>query len=131
MTVPVPSDATGAEIWFYSSNLMSCSSWDSRFGQNYWYGVAGPIKLVDNVHRRTGAVSALEMVNSVAELTTKVMHALGAPPATSGEELQTLLSVKAWVRNVAYEKNVWIDVHVFDGSSDRIHAEAFTLSRAE
>ena len=25
------------------------------------------------------------------------------------------------------EKNVWVDVHVFDGSSDRIHAETFTL----
>jgi len=37
VSVPIPSDATEAELWFYSSNIMACSAWDSHFGQNYLY----------------------------------------------------------------------------------------------
>src|SRR5262245_20786452 len=51
-SVPIPSDATEAELWFYTSNIMACNAWDSRFGQNYSYRVAGPAKPVDNARYR-------------------------------------------------------------------------------
>ena len=127
LSVPVPFDATAVELWFYSYNSMGCTSWDSRFGQNYWYKVAGPVKAVDNVYLRAEAVASLEMVNSVQESASKIMHSFGVPPSPSGGELQTILALKAWCRNVAYEKNVWVDVHLFDANSARIHAETFTL----
>jgi len=125
-SVPVPSDATEAELWFYSSNIMACSAWDSRFGQNYLYRVAGPAKPVENVRYREGAVTNLEIVNVFQESATKVRHYFDPPPS-AGSELQTRLLLTAWVRNVAFAKNVWVDVHVFDGNDDRIHAETFTL----
>jgi hypothetical protein len=47
-----------------------------------------------------------------------------------GWDLQTVLTMTAWVRNIAYAKNVWIDVHVFDGVDDLVHSETFTLRYA-
>jgi hypothetical protein len=35
--------------------------------------------------------------------------------------------VKAWVNNVAYAKNVWLDVHVFDHYDGLIHSATFPL----
>jgi hypothetical protein len=128
--VPVPSDATLAELWFYSSNIMACSAWDSRFGANYWYRVGGPTRPVDNVRSREGAIPSLGLVNAFQESATQVRHYFDPPPA-SGSELQTRLVLKVWVSNVAFEKNVWVDLHVFDGNDARIHAETFTLHYLE
>ena len=40
--VSVPFDAAEAELWFHNFYQVSshCDAWDSRFGQNYWFGVA-------------------------------------------------------------------------------------------
>jgi hypothetical protein len=37
----VPADAQRVEMWFLNDYRVSstCESWDSRFGQNYWYEV--------------------------------------------------------------------------------------------
>ena len=44
--------------------------------------------------------------------------------------MQTLGSITVWVANLAYAKNVCIDVRVFGGDDERIHAETFTLPYA-
>ncbi|MCU1294581.1 MAG: hypothetical protein JWP08_3431 [Bryobacterales bacterium] len=36
-----------------------------------------------------------------------------------GRELDTRSSLKAWVRNLAVERRVWVDVHVFDEAGAR------------
>ena len=39
--VNVPSDAMQVEMWFHNYTTLGhgCESWDSRYCQNYWYGV--------------------------------------------------------------------------------------------
>jgi hypothetical protein len=130
--VRVPLDAERVELWFhnffvYSVGDRHCSAWDSRFGQNYWYNVSrrGPTQPVSY---RTGAIPSLEMVNVFAVSVSK--RNVFPQPSTGprgGTDLQTQLQLKAWVRNVAYVKNVWIDVHVFDGADTLIHSETLTL----
>jgi hypothetical protein len=42
--ITVPMDAIRVELWFHTFSEWptggSCSAWDSRFGQNYWFDVA-------------------------------------------------------------------------------------------
>lgn len=39
--VNVPSDAASVEMWFHNYTTLGhgCESWDSRYCQNYWFGV--------------------------------------------------------------------------------------------
>jgi hypothetical protein len=127
LEVPVPLDAEQVELWFQYTDLLQCSAWDSRFGQNYWFGVTrrGPVQPVSP---RTGAIPSLEMVNVFGSSAAKV-NAFPARPSgpREGSDMQTSLTVTAWVSNVAYAKNVWVDVHVFDGGDGLIHSETLTL----
>lgn len=122
--VNVPADATEAEIWFLNRNAFGCMAWDSQFGNNYRFEVAqaGPAQ---PVMFRTGAERSLEMVNVFRADVSKTQRTFGSGP---GSELETHLSLKAWVRNVAYQKNVWIDLHVFDPNDNLVSAQTLTLS---
>jgi Family of unknown function (DUF6209) len=128
LEVRVPLDATQAELWFSNTDVMGCTAWDSRFGENYWFDVAaaGPSRPVSY---RTGAVPSLEMVNLLGVSADK-QNTFPQPPAGSraGTDLETMLAVEAWVANVAYQKNVWIDVHVFDQDDVVCHSETLTLA---
>src|SRR5262245_57720905 len=44
LALKVPLDSTDVELWFqnHSQTSSPCGAWDSRFGQNYWFGVEGP-----------------------------------------------------------------------------------------
>jgi hypothetical protein len=125
----VPLDAVQVELWFERHSIASehCQVWDSRFGQNYWYGVArrGP---TEQVGYRFGAIPRLDMVNV---FTVGAEKRDGFPPPPTGgkvgTDLETLLHITVWVKNAAYAKNVWMDVHVFDGSDHLVHAETFTI----
>jgi hypothetical protein len=64
---------------------------------------------------RPGAVPSLEMVNVFEE-------ALSAP---------TRLLTKAWVRNVAYDKKVWLDVDLIGRSGEPLHSETLPLRYVE
>jgi hypothetical protein len=105
---------------------MGCSAWDSRFGQNYRFPVAGPTKPIDHVIQRSSSLPALDTINAFDESATKVLHYFDVRPE-NGRELQTHLSVNAWVRNIAFDKNVWVDVHVLDVHDTRVHAGTFNL----
>ena len=65
------------------------------------------------------------MVNVVNWTVTKLSTALGA--SSEGSELETHLSLTAWVKNIQYQKNVWIDFHVFDSDDNLVHAESVPL----
>jgi hypothetical protein len=44
--------------------------------------------------------------------------------------MQTHLHVEAWLKNLAYAKNAWIDVHVLDGAGALLHGETLALRYA-
>jgi hypothetical protein len=77
---------------------------------------------------RADAIPSLQMVQ-VFEDTVFKKNVFPRPPSgpRQGSDWQTFLTVKAWVKNVAYSKNVWVDVHVFDSGHQLIHAETLTL----
>jgi hypothetical protein len=52
---------------------------------------------------------------------------LGGRPA--GDAIA--LSIIAWVRNVSYDKDVWVDVNVLEDGESVLHAEAVPLSFQE
>jgi hypothetical protein len=131
LAVPVPADATQAELWFHNTDVFGCSAWDSRFGQDYWYDVArhGPLQ---PVAYRLGAFPSLGMVNIIAEAATKRnVFPRRTPELAGGSDFQTWLTLTAWVNNVAFTKNVWIDVHVFDAADALLHSETLTLKYRE
>jgi hypothetical protein len=125
LNIRVPADATQAEMWFQNTSMFGCSAFDSQFGNNYHFAVdqAGPAQ---PVMYRSGAVRSLEMVNVFTEEITKIRHMLGKAPS-AGSQLETHLDLTAWVKNVAYNKNVWVDLHVFDQDDNRVNADTLTL----
>jgi Family of unknown function (DUF6209) len=125
-TVRIPADATQAELWFQNTNIFGCSVFDSQFGNNYRFVVdrAGPAQ---PVMYRDGAGRSPEMVNVFTEKIAKVKHSFGSNPA-AGSELETHFDLTVWVSNVAFEKNVWVDFHVFDQDDNRVNADTLTLS---
>ena len=125
--VEVPPDAMAAEMWFQNTGIFGEQAWDSRYGQNYWFGVAqaGPAQPVSF---RTGAIKDLSMVNVLSSNGDKVRRSIGS---SQGSQLETDLNLSVWVRNVQYEKNVWIDYHVFDDQDNLVHAETIPLHYRE
>jgi hypothetical protein len=83
---------------------------------------------LDSVAYRQGAVPRPDMVSVVDETATKEN---AKPPGPTGDaaglELETKLSVKAWVRNVDPTKYSWVDLHVFDENDQLIRAETRAL----
>jgi hypothetical protein len=75
---------------------------------------------------RAGAERNPDMMNIFAETVSKEKHLLGSNPL-SGSEFRTHLSLTAWVRNIAYEKNAWVDLHVFDSDDNLVRANTLTL----
>jgi Family of unknown function (DUF6209) len=134
LDLSVPTDATRAEIWFHGFYQTSTrgDSWDSRFGDNYWFEIAGPAPRVpaQPVSYRVGALTRPDVVN-VMEHRAEKANAFsvpqgGGPPA--GTNLQTSLTVRVWVQESPYGANAWIDLHVFDDNDQLIQAETRTLS---
>lgn len=125
----VPLDAESMDCWFERHGVATapCQVWDSRYGANYWFPVArrGPAQ---PVYPRSGAIPHLDMVNVLSDGAAKrnMFPQPGSGPQ-SGSDLQTFLMLSVWVRNVAYTKNIWIDVNVYDQVDALIHAESFAL----
>lgn len=98
-------------------------------------GVIGDPRVATKQHAwrsvayRWGAIPSLETVNVLegAGTKTNVFPQPSVGPR-NGIDMQTRLLVDAWVRDVAYTKSVWVDVHVFDHRDDLIHSETFPLA---
>jgi len=132
LDLTVPSDTTQIEMWFHNFIEIGgrCDAWDSRFGENYWFDVGGPnpVEPQDPVRYREGAIPSPEFVN-VLDQTAIKKNVFPAPPTGSpvGKDLRNFLDVRAWVRNIAFAKDVWIDLHVFDRDLNRIQAATIGL----
>jgi hypothetical protein len=100
--IAVPSDTRQIEMWFHNFTEIGgrCDAWDSRFGENYWFDVAGPtpIEPPDPVRYRERAVPNPEFVNFLDQTAIK-KNVFPAPPFGSrvGKDLRTSLNVRAWV----------------------------------
>jgi len=132
MELAVPIDARRLELWFHNFTEFGgqCDAWDSRFGENYWFNIRGPepVDPDDPVRYRDGAMPRPDLVNVVDQFAIK-RNVFPRPPNGSpdGKDLRTSLTLRVWVKNVAYAKGVWVDLHVFDRSGTRIVATTFGL----
>ena len=134
MELAVPIDARQLELWFHNFTEFGgrCDAWDSRFGENYWFDIGGPqaVDPKDSVRLRDGAIPRLDFVNVLDQSAVK-KNVFPAPPSGGspvGKDLRTSLTLRVWVKNVAYAKDLWIDLHVFDRSGARIAAATLGLS---
>ncbi|HEY2668596.1 MAG TPA: DUF6209 family protein [Actinomycetota bacterium] len=128
--VTVPAGAREVELWFQNIDAGGCRAWDSNGGANYWFPVwPGQVQApTDAVILREGAVVARGVVNVVGEGAVK--SNTFPDPAGQGTRLETRLVVVAWVRNDAFAKSVWMDVHVFDPDNRVIEAQTAPLEYA-
>jgi hypothetical protein len=66
-----------------------------------------------SVSYRTDSIASLEMTNIFEEAISKRnVFPMPRVDPRNGTDLQAYLLVMAWVNNIAYIKNVWMDVHV-------------------
>src|SRR5215471_11901295 len=128
----VPCDAKQLEIWFHNFADAGgrCDAWDSRFGQNCWFEVFGPepIEPQDPVRYRDGAVPRPDLANVIDQFAIKrnlLPTPTKGPPV--GKDMMTSVIIRAWVKNLAYAKTVWVDLHVFERSGARIVGATYDL----
>lgn len=82
----------------------------------------------ESVGFRTDAVPSRDAVLVLDESTTKRNNkASGAGGAGVGLDLETVLSVHAWVRPLAEPRYSWVDLHVFDEGDRVIRSETLPL----
>lgn len=125
--VLVPEDAASVELWFESRRPDGTTSWDSRYGANYTFGVVEeglPIPEPSVALRLTATVdpSRIRVVKDAATKETAVM-------GTAGERVQTGLVIRALVTDLTGVVDAWADVHVFDGSDELVDSGSVVLER--
>jgi hypothetical protein len=133
----VPKDTLRAEVWFHSFSFIrgSCHAWDSRFGQNYWFDVTGPdpLRPKEPVRYRDGAVPGSPEVVSTLHLAGTKENVFPKPATgpRAGTDLRSSITLSAWVKNIAFAKSVWIDLHVFDAAAGLLSADSYPLGWSE
>jgi len=129
---PVPGDASRVEMWFlnigYAHFGEPPKARDGHFGENYEFAVF-PNSPAQPVIPRKDARPARDAVNAMHLGVEKQRHQFGDAGSSvfAGSELQTRVKLTAWVRNIAYAKNVWFDAHVFDAGNLLVHAQTLSL----
>ena len=84
---------------------------------------------LESVGFRTGAIPRREMVVVIDEAATKKnVKAEKATSGSAGLDLETVLSIEAWVRKLGEPQHSWIDLHVFDESDQLIRSETLPLN---
>ena len=84
-----------------------------------------------SVASRSGSIVDPDIIRLSDEAAVKI----NALPSRSGyasgmSKMQTHLHVEAWLKNLAYVKNAWVDVHVLDDVGTLLHAETLALRYA-
>jgi len=82
---------------------------------------------LQSVAFRDGAVPSTEMVTVLDESAAKVNAKKDPNGDGAGLDLETVLSVRAWVRNLGDRKSTWVDLHVFDDHNQLIRSETLPL----
>jgi hypothetical protein len=129
LEVPVPIGTAEVELWFERREPARTSAWDSRYGQNYAFDVAGeglPIPK-RSVAARPEALIDLNTIRVVEDAATKETTGSGQ----SGKRLRTLLVVRALTGDSAAVADTWADVHIFDATGELIHAGSVAFKRPE
>jgi hypothetical protein len=80
---------------------------------------------------RDGAIPDRGMVNVLRESVAKTNVFPLQSGGDSGVTIQTELLVEAWVRNLAYEKEVWIDVQGLGGDGALLFSRTLPLQYRE
>lgn len=84
---------------------------------------------LESVSFRTGAIPRREMVAVFdAAATKKNVKAEKSTSGSVGLDLETVLSIQAWVRKLGESQHSWVDVHVFDECDQLIRSETLPLS---
>jgi hypothetical protein len=82
---------------------------------------------MQSVSFRADAVAMPEMVTVLDESATKMNAKNNPADAGSGLDLETMLSLRAWVRDLGDVKHIWVDLHVFDDHDKLIRSETLPL----
>lgn len=82
---------------------------------------------LQSVNFRTDAVPARGMVTVLDESATKVNAKDDPANQGSGLDLETMLTVRARVRNAGTVNSSWVDLHVFDAADELIRSETLPL----
>jgi len=83
---------------------------------------------LESVTYREGAIPRPDMVNVLdAGASKENAKSPGPTGDAAGLELETKLSVQAWVRNVDPAKHTWVDLHLFDENDQLIRGETLPL----
>lgn len=80
---------------------------------------------LESVAFRSGAIPRKEMVVVLEEAATKTNSK--AETSTNGLDLETVMSIQAWVRPVGDPRYGWFDVHIFDDCDQLIRSETMPL----
>lgn len=88
---------------------------------------AGPVDLRPGAEISPHMVNVFEQAVSPGAAPGLHLVPLGGRPA--GDAIA--LSVLAWVRNVAYDKDVWMDLFVLDDDGNLLHSETVPLAYQE
>lgn len=84
---------------------------------------------LESVGFRAGAVPGREMVVVLDEVATKTnMKAATSTSGSAGLDLETVLSVHAWIRRLSEPQYAWLDLHVFDDRDQLIRSETLALA---
>ena len=82
---------------------------------------------LQSVAFRTGAVPTPDMVTVLDDSATKINAKTDPDGAGTGLDLETMLSVRALVRDLGDAKHTWVDLHVFDDRDQLICSETLPL----
>ena len=118
-SVAVPLDAERMAVWFHEwmrAGGRGCDDWDSRYGANYRYRVTPAGSTPAVAYRSNAVTSELDLRGMSAEA---VKRRCALDP---GLQLETCLRLVVSVRNRAYEKRVWLDLHGFDAAGSLVMA---------
>jgi hypothetical protein len=122
--VRVPDDAEQAELWFhgYSQTDCRCDTWDSRFGENYWYAIGGPPP-------RTPAQPVAFRIG--AQVRPDLLSVLNYTATKSEGRRSVALALSLWSRDSSPDANAWIDFHLFDAEDRLVHSRTVSVPFAQ
>jgi hypothetical protein len=84
---------------------------------------------LESVGFRTGAVPSKEMVVVLDEAAIKKnIKAATSTSGSAGLDLETVLSVQAWIRRLGEPQFAWLDLHVFDDCDQLIRSVTLPLA---
>lgn len=83
---------------------------------------------LESVAFRQGAIPGKEMVVVLEDAATKRNSKADASTSGgAGLDLETVVSIQAWVRPAGDPRYTWVDLHVFDGGDQLIRSETMPL----